>query len=43
VKNKVMNFADDTKFITIVKMVREFCEEMAKNLAKVSDWQIKGR
>lgn len=41
VKKKVTKFADDTKFITIVKMVHEFCGEIAKNLAKESDWQKK--
>lgn len=43
VKNKVIKFADDTKFMTIITMVHEVCEEMAKSLAKMSDWQNYGR
>lgn len=38
--NKV---ADDAKFLTIVKMMSEFCEEMGKTLVKVSDWQKNSR
>lgn len=41
VKNKVTKFSDGTKFTTVVRMVHKFCEEMAKNLTKVSDWQKK--
>lgn len=43
VKNNMTTFPNDAKFIIIIKMVHEFCEEVAKNLVKVSDWQKNGR